>query len=132
MELYCLKRNSRAAVTPCPGSGWSEQDCRVLKFWSVVAVSKMRAESTLLRIALISASLVTPASGAAPTATRGSATTSRMLFIGIRFFIWKSPWQHSQDLMGRQIILAHEPKTAQEPEPDSPSCLSLLYSLESG
>src|SRR6266478_6934322 len=112
MELYCLKRNSRAAVTPCPGSGWSEQDCRVLKFWSVVAVSKMRVESTLLRIALISASLVTPASGAAPTATKGSATTSRMLFIGIRF-ISNLPWQDSQDLMGRQIILAHEPKTAQ-------------------
>jgi hypothetical protein len=44
----------------------------------------------------------------------------------------ESPWQDSQDLMGRQIILAHEPKTAQEPEPDSLSCLSLLYSLESG
>ena len=43
-----------------------------------------------------------------------------------------SNWQDSQDLMGRQIMLAHEPKTAQEPEADSLSCLSLLYSLESG
>ena len=44
----------------------------------------------------------------------------------------ESPWQDSPDLRESRIILAHEPKTAQEPEPDSPSFLSSLGSLESG
>src|SRR2546423_752555 len=86
MALYWLKIKSRAAVTPCPGSGWSEQDCRVLKFWSVCTVVKMRLESTLLRIALISGSVVTSLAAARATSTRVRIATSiRPLLMRVRF-----------------------------------------------
>jgi hypothetical protein len=86
MALYWLNMKSRAAVTPCPGSGVSEQDWRVLKFWSVVAVFRMRLESTLLRIAVISGSVVTGLLGAIPTSTRVNTPTSiRLLLVSIRF-----------------------------------------------
>src|SRR6266478_8803017 len=90
MALYWLKRKSRADVTPWPGSGVPEQDCRVLKFCRVWAVLKMRLESTLLTTPLISGSVATPVLGVKPTRTRSRATTSRRPLL-IRVCFIESP-----------------------------------------
>src|SRR5215467_15283976 len=89
MALYWLNRKSRAAVTPWPGWGSSEQDWRVVKFCSVCAVPKMLLELTLLMIAFMSGSVVIPelgTLGARLTNTTAKAPTSSQLpLISIRF-----------------------------------------------
>src|SRR5215472_11463869 len=89
IALYWLNRKSRAAVTPCPGCGSSEQDWRVRKFCRVCAVLKILLELTLLMIPLISGSVVIPevgALGARLTSAMAIAqTSSQLLLISVRF-----------------------------------------------
>src|SRR5215470_9144679 len=86
IALYWLNRKSRAELTPCPGCGWSEQDWRVRKFWSVCAVLKMLLALTLLMIALISGSVVMLLVGAKPaSATAMRITSSKLPLISLSF-----------------------------------------------
>src|SRR5437868_2076297 len=52
--------NSRAGVTPCPGSGVSEHDWRVRKFCSARSVVWIRAGSTFWMMDLIAGSVALP------------------------------------------------------------------------
>src|SRR5215469_18664940 len=89
IALYWLNKKSRAAVTPCPGCGSSEQDWRVRKFCSVCAVLKILLELTLLMIPLISGSIVIPEVGALGarlnTAMAIAPKSSQLLPISVRF-----------------------------------------------